>query len=167
METAGAKRSRRVLIVDDDPTCLEMVCANLGAAGYETLTAGNGVSALAMIHQEQPRIVVSDWVMPEMDGLALCKHIRSGQECLLYFIMLTSQSEKNQLLEAFEAGVDDFLSKPCHAGELLARVRAGSRMVRLYDEMNRHVRALVQSNAELCQANEKLKQLMRSPQAGV
>lgn len=167
METAGAKRSKRVLVVDDDPTCLEMVCANLGAAGYETLTACDGVSALAVIHQEQPRIVVSDWLMPQMDGLELCKQVRSGQERLLYFIMLTSQSEKNQLLEAFEAGVDDFLSKPFHAGELLARVRAGARVVRLYDEMNRHVRALVQSNAELCQANHKLQQALRSTQAVV
>lgn len=154
-----ASDMEHVLIIDDDPTTVDLVSAHLAAAGYRPLTADNGIKAMAILHQRQPRIVISDWLMPKMDGLQLCKEIRSLQkDGLTYFIMLTIQSDKDRLLEAFDAGVDDFLSKPFHQGELLARVRAGSRLVRMYDELNEHAQALIRTNAELCRLNERLHQ---------
>jgi diguanylate cyclase (GGDEF)-like protein len=149
----------RVLVIDDDPVSRDLVSLHLSAAGYEPLPAENGILALAMIHQRLPRIVISDWLMPKMDGLQVCRQIRSLQsDSLTYFIMLTVQSDKAKLLEAFDAGVDDFLSKPFHEGELLARVRAGSRIVRLCDELKERSQSLSRSNMELCRLNEKLRQ---------
>jgi diguanylate cyclase (GGDEF)-like protein len=138
---------------------VDLVSLHLSAAGYEPLVAENGVHALAIVHQRQPRIVISDWLMPKMDGLQVCREIRSLQaEGLTYFIMLTVQSDKARLMEAFDAGVDDFLSKPFHEGELLARVRAGARLVHMYDELKERSQALGRSNTELCRLNEKLRQ---------
>jgi diguanylate cyclase (GGDEF)-like protein len=147
------------LIVDDDAVTIEMVSAQLTAAGYEPLIARDGLKALVIANERQPRIIIADWLMPKMDGLRVCKEIRAlHTNPMVYFIMLTVQSDKSRLLEAFDAGVDDFLSKPFHPGELLARVRAGIRMVGMYDELNRRTQALVRSNAELCKLNEKLRQ---------
>jgi len=158
MSESGAQE--QVLVVDDDPINLELVHAHLAAAGYVPLTADSGFKALTVFHQKQPRIVVSDWLMPKMDGLELCRQIRSVQkDSLVHFIMLTIRSEKNRLMEAFEAGVDDFLSKPFHEGELLARVRAGARMVHMYEELDGQALALRRSNAELWRLNEKLHEM--------
>jgi two-component system, cell cycle response regulator len=154
----AAPESELVLIIDDDPITTELVSAHLSAAGYHPLVAENGLQALGIISHRQPRIVISDWLMPKMDGLELCRELRKLQaEGMTYFIMLTVQSDKERLLEAFDVGVDDFLSKPFHEGELLARVRAGSRMVRMCDELAHRAQALVRSNSELCRLNEKLR----------
>jgi diguanylate cyclase (GGDEF)-like protein len=148
-----------ILIVDDDPISIEMVSAQLAAAGYEPLIARDGLKALVLASERQPRIIIADWLMPKMNGLQVCKEIRAlHTNPMVYFIMLTIQSDKNRLLEAFDAGVDDFLSKPFHQGELLARVRAGIRMVEMYDELNSRTQAMVRSNAELSKLNEKLRQ---------
>jgi len=150
----------QVLVVDDEPCSLELVSLHLAAAGYVPLTVDNGFKALTVFHQQHPRIIISDWLMPKMDGLDVCRQIRSLQkDGLVYFIMLTIRSEKSRLMEAFDAGVDDFLSKPFHEGELLARVRAGVRMVRMYDELNAQALAMRRSNAELSRLNEKLHQM--------
>lgn len=147
-----------VLVVDDEPVSRDMVKLNLDEMGYRTLTAANGLAALALIHEHRPRIIISDWLMPQMDGLQVCKEVRAMQKNdLFYFIMLTVQSDKKRIMEAFDAGIDDFLSKPFHTGELLARVRVGAKIVRMYEELNMHAQSLIQFNAELSKLNEKLR----------
>jgi diguanylate cyclase (GGDEF)-like protein len=154
------KPTAQILVVDDDPINLDMVAMHLANAGYEPLTANNGIKALSMLHEHRPSIAIVDWMMPKMDGLQICREVRSHQSNgFIYFIMLTAFSDKNRLMEAFDGGVDDFLSKPFHEGELLARVRAGARMVRLYDELKAQTQAFGRNNTELAKLNERLHQM--------
>jgi len=158
IDTAVAQ-TEKILVVDDDEVALELLRMQLAAAGYDVLCANNGIKALSLLTQTSARIIVSDWLMPKMDGLSVCRQVRDMYEGrLAYFIMLTVQNNKERLMEAFEAGVDDFLCKPFYEGELLARVRAGVRLVQLYDQLNHRQAALTQSNNELSQLNERLKQ---------
>jgi diguanylate cyclase (GGDEF)-like protein len=154
------KSTAQILVVDDDPINLDMVATHLASAGYQPLTADNGIKALAILQDQNPSIAIVDWMMPKMDGLAVCREIRSHQSNgFIYFIMLTALSDKSRLMEAFDSGVDDFLSKPFHQGELLARVRAGVRMVGLYDELKAQTLAFGRNNVELAKLNEKLHQM--------
>jgi diguanylate cyclase (GGDEF)-like protein len=154
------KSSAQILVVDDDPVGLDMVAMHLSEAGYEPLTADNGLKALSILHDKKPRIAIVDWMMPKMDGLQVCREARARHSNgFVYFIMLTAFSDKSQLMEAFDGGVDDFLSKPFHEGELLARVRAGVRMVGLYNELRAQTLAFGRNNAELAKLNERLHQM--------
>ncbi len=104
----------RVLLVDDDPTTRCMMEGVLsGALGHSVVCANNGREALALAVETQPQIVITDWMMPGMDGLDLARALRAtelGQT--IYLIMLTGLETEDEVSEAFEAGVDDFLVKP-------------------------------------------------------
>jgi diguanylate cyclase (GGDEF)-like protein len=141
---------RRVLVVDDDRTTRLLLCTELAAAGYSPAEASSGAEAMAALSTGQFRIVITDWVMPGTDGLALCRGLRAdpGQQSI-YVIMITVNGDEPRLMEAFEAGVDDFLSKPFEPGILLARMRSACRTVDLQE-------ALVAKNLELLSANERL-----------
>jgi diguanylate cyclase (GGDEF)-like protein len=154
------KSTIQILVVDDDPINLDMVALHLSNAGYEPLIADNGLKALSIIQEKNPSIAIVDWMMPKMDGLQVCRETRALQtDGIIYFIMLTAHSDKSRLMQAFDSGVDDFLSKPFHEGELLARVRAGIRMVNLYDELRAQTLAVRRNNAELAKLNERLHQM--------
>jgi two-component system, cell cycle response regulator len=157
----GSENPREcVLLVDDDPATLELLALHVAEAGYEPLRARSGLQALVELQERRPRLVVADWVMPGMDGLTLCREVRSQPDgALIHFIMLTMRSDKDRLLEAFEAGVDDFLAKPFHEGELLARIRAGMRMVQVHERMNQSALAVARANAELSTVNLRLHEL--------
>ena len=149
-----------ILVVDDDCSTVDLATLRLEAAGYHVVTAENGVKALALARQSQPRIIITDWLMPEMDGLEFCRRIRALQgEVPVYVIMLTIQADKARLVEAFDAGVDDFLSKPFDPGELLARVRAGVRIIEMCDQLCERTQALTRANTELSQLNTRLREL--------
>ncbi len=146
-----------VLIVDDDPAILRMLKKYLAGDGYEVLSAGNGAEALRIILSEGPSIVITDWMMPEMDGLQLCRAIRSSEAIgLVYIIVLTAHTDKNRLVEAFETGADDFLSKPFSREELRARLNAGIRIIKMQEDLTHHNWALHKANAELAVLNRKL-----------
>jgi CheY-like chemotaxis protein len=117
----------RVLAADDDRGILNILDRSLRSWGYETVTAGNGTDAWKLLkHDDAPRIAVLDWDMPGMSGLEVCRLLRSaphGEE--VYVLMLTGRQEKGDLIEALEAGADDFLSKPFHARELQLRLAKG------------------------------------------
>lgn len=122
----------RVLIVDDDDIALELLEHTLKEAGYEVETACNGREALRMLRSGRFRMVVSDWVMPEMTGIELCRSVRQ-QHCsgYIYFILVTSREGTDRAIEGLEAGADDFVSKPYHPAELCVRLRAGARLLSL------------------------------------
>src|ERR1700722_1353114 len=102
-----------ILVVDDDPISVALLQRHLSAAGYPVLTAGDGVEALKIFAKHSPRILILDWIMPGMDGAAVCRMVRSIKTLgFVHVIMLTVHSAKQRLVEAFDAGVDDFLSKP-------------------------------------------------------
>jgi diguanylate cyclase (GGDEF)-like protein len=112
------------------------------------------------LEAHSPRVVVSDWVMPNLDGVELCRRIRArGDACPTHFIMLTAHSDKAQLLDAYEAGVDDFVSKPFEPEAFLARVRAGIRAAKLRDDLIRKANGSQSLNAQLAAMNSRLERL--------
>ena len=122
----------KVLAVEDDPVALAVLARTLRKLGHEVVTAADGESALARLAAEPVRVVVSDWVMPGVDGLELCRRVRARVDAdYVYFILLTGlvPSEDNQR-EAIEAGVDDFLNKPLQTQEIWMRLRVAERILR-------------------------------------
>jgi putative two-component system response regulator len=120
----------KILIVDDDDIALEILQAALQGAGYSVVSACDGRAALQCLDQHDVRLVISDWKMPEMDGIDLCRAIRRRDSAdYIYFILLTSQGSQQQIVEGMSAGADDFIVKPFNHAELMARVRAGERVL--------------------------------------
>jgi len=118
---------KKILIVDDEPQIVEICSDYLKAAGYETVTASNGAQGLSLARREKPDLVVLDLMMPEMDGLDVCREIR--RESNVPIIMLTARVEETDKLIGLELGADDYITKPFSPRELVARVRVVLRRV--------------------------------------
>jgi adenylate cyclase len=128
--------SGRILVVDDQRANVEMLSGVLTARGYEVLTATDGESALEQVRAGAPDLVVSDILMPGMDGYELCRRLRSEPATtLLPVILVTSLDPLQERVNGLDAGADDFLSKPVNWEELFARVRSLLRIKRLQDEV--------------------------------
>ena len=110
-----------VLVVDDEPIVREVVVRYLEREGYRTLEAGDGVLARELVERERPNLVVLDLMLPGMDGLSLCRWIRSRSD--LPVIMLTARGEEADRIVGLELGADDYVTKPFSPRELAARVR--------------------------------------------
>jgi putative two-component system response regulator len=122
----------KILVVDDDPDGLEMISFALSHFGYEVFTASNGREALARLNETGCRLVISDWMMPEMTGIELCRAVRDGEfNGYIYFILLTSRDGSDDVVEGMSAGADDFIVKPFEPAELKVRIRAGERILGL------------------------------------
>ncbi len=122
----------KVLVVDDDEISLEMTSDVLRTFGFEVETARNGREALDVLGQGESRLVISDWEMPEMNGLELCRAIRTGDFCdYIYIILLTCHGQTGDIVQGLSAGADDFISKPFNSAELRVRVRVGERILGL------------------------------------
>ena len=148
-----------VLIVDDDRATLMLVEHLLKALGHKVHTAQDGRSALAQAVSIRPQIIISDWIMPGLDGVSFCKALRQTEEGQqIYFIILSALEQDDQLVEAFESGVDDYLTKPFTARVLAARLRAGQRVIRLQEDARRDSENLRRFAAELAVANRRLQQ---------
>jgi DNA-binding response OmpR family regulator len=117
-----------VLVVDDEPIVRDVVVKYLRREGYRTLEAGDGDSALALVDQEQPDLVVLDLMLPGIDGLAVCRRIRARSE--LPVIMLTARVEEADRIVGLELGADDYVTKPFSPRELAARVKTVLRRAR-------------------------------------
>ncbi|QDU21321.1 response regulator [Urbifossiella limnaea] len=136
----------KVLIADDDPVSRRLLQSYLQKWGYDVATAVNGADAWRLFEQEEYPIVITDWVMPELNGTELIRRVRASQRPhYVYAILLTSRSQKEDLVEGMEAGADDFVNKPFLAEELRVRLRAGERIVNLE-------RALADQNQALREA---------------
>jgi cyclic di-GMP phosphodiesterase len=121
-----------VLIVDDNSIALELLNYTLTSHGYEVIAARDGLQAMDILHQRDCQIVITDWIMPVMSGVELCRKIREfGFSRYIYTILLTSRNETADTVEGLSAGADDFISKPFRPLELVARVRAGERIIGL------------------------------------
>ncbi|HKB89721.1 MAG TPA: response regulator [Opitutaceae bacterium] len=122
----------KILVAEDDRLAARVLIQALRHLGHEPIAANDGQSAWEMLDSSGARLVVSDWMMPKMDGLNLCRKIRArtGAE-YIYFILLTAQSATGENRnEAADAGVDDFLTKPLDSHELWMRLRVGERILR-------------------------------------
>jgi len=123
----------RVLTVDDDEICLEMLNRPLADAGYDLVSASNGREAIAALATSPCRIVITDWEMPEMNGLDLCRAIRAQQwlSGYVYIIFLTANNRREDAVTALSAGADDFIGKPFDHAEVLMRVKVAERILAL------------------------------------
>jgi len=122
----------RILTVDDDDVALEMLNFSLQQAGHEVESAANGREALEVLRSDPCRMVITDWEMPEMNGLELCRAIRAERfSGYVYVILLTCHDSPGETVEGLSAGADDFIGKPFHPDELAVRVRVGERILAL------------------------------------
>lgn len=128
----------KILIADDDPHSLRLLRLVLMKEGYEVLTANNGTEALAILEgRDSPRLVVLDWMMPDVDGLTICKRIRASEteNEYRYVVLLTARSDTEDLVMGMNAGADDYIVKPFHESELKVRLRAGKRILDLHKQL--------------------------------
>lgn len=115
----------RVLVVDDEPQITRVLRTVLSSQGYQVRTAGEGEAALSSFNEWRPELVITDLFMPHMDGLELCRRIRSMSNVPI--IVLSVKGEERSKVEALDSGADDYVTKPFGIDELLARVRAALR----------------------------------------
>jgi len=123
----------RVLIADDDPVARRILEALLGKYGYDVVSVCDGTEALEELQKpEGPNLVISDWMMPGMDGLELCRKSRElNRSDYIYFIILTTKGRKEDTVQGLEAGADDYLVKPFDQSELRCRIKIGERILDL------------------------------------
>jgi two-component system cell cycle response regulator len=134
----------RVLVAEDNPVFQSMLKMMLTKWGYQAVIARNGTEAWHVLESESaPRLAVLDWMMPGMDGVEICRRIRSAnREPYLYILLLTARTESQDLIEGMDAGADDYLTKPFNAHELRVRLLAGRRILDLQEELLKTQEAL-------------------------
>ena len=150
----------RVLIVDDDASMRALLRAMLSGAGHEVFEAVDGRQAFELALDIQPQIMIVDWLMPTMDGIELTRSMRQTKVGRgIYILILTGLEEDDKLVEAFEAGVDDFMTKPLKPRLLAARLRAGQRVIMLQREVERDREEIRRFAAELAVTNRRLQEV--------
>lgn len=135
-----------ILVVDDDIVSRTVVEKYLHKAGFEVLSAGNGKEALALFDQRFCPIVLTDWMMPEINGPQLCRMIRERKtDGYVFIILITARDSKTDIVSGLESGADDYLTKPIHPAELVARINTGIRILKLEQSLksaNEEIRLL-------------------------
>ncbi len=160
-QVPGAKAGsiRRVLIVDDSRLQRKILSGFMHKWGFEVIEADCGDAALALCAGELPDLVLSDWMMPGMDGLEFCRVLREMRgDSYSYFILLTSKSEKNEIAQGLDAGADDFLTKPVNPDELRARIAAGERILAMQRELSEKNGMISETLDQLQQAWDRIDQ---------
>lgn len=126
-----------ILVAEDEPVSRLVLQSILVATGHRVTVTENGVEALDAWRLTEAQLVISDWMMPQMDGLELCRQIRDARnDRYTYFILLTARSGKESYLAAMDAGIDDFITKPVDGDELKARLRVAQRILGLRQRMD-------------------------------
>lgn len=127
----------RVLIAEDNVISRRLIEVHLKKWGYDVVSTKDGAEALEMLQKDDPpRLALLDWMMPNIDGVEVCRRVReSRREPYTYILLLTAKGEKSDLVEAIEAGADDYITKPFDHRELEVRLRAGNRILDLQDRL--------------------------------
>lgn len=134
--SAPRRSSRNVLVAEDDPIFRRVLLRWLNSWSYIVESAEDGQSAWQILQRpDAPALVILDWMMPGMDGIEVCRRIRVQPAPYRYVLLLTARDSKDDLLAGFEAGADDYLTKPFHAEELRSRIRVGQRILDLQEEL--------------------------------
>jgi phosphoserine phosphatase RsbU/P len=143
----------RVLVADDDLLTRRLLEKILGKSGHEVVTATSGIEAWQILSgQDPPALAILDWMMPQMTGVEVCRRVREAQGPVpTYLVVLTSRGQTEDLVAAFEAGADDYITKPFEAEELRARVSVGVRMITLQQQLADRILALQESLAHVRQ----------------
>jgi diguanylate cyclase (GGDEF)-like protein len=135
-----------ILVVDDDIVSRAVVQKYLHKAGFEVVCAGNGKEALTLLEEQFCPIVLTDWMMPEINGPELCRLIREKQTVgYIFIILMSARDSKNDIVSGLESGADDYLTKPVHPAELVARIKTGIRILSLEQSLrnaNEEIRIL-------------------------
>jgi sigma-B regulation protein RsbU (phosphoserine phosphatase) len=145
----------RILIAEDDPVSRRLLEGTLSAWGYEVqVTCDGGTACQALEMEHPPQLALLDWMMPEMDGLEICRRIRSTQAGRgIYIILLTTRASKEDLVAGLDGGADDYITKPFDREELRARLRAGCRIVELQSSLAERMAELEESLTRIKQLN--------------
>ncbi len=155
----GAGGRLRLLVVDDDAAMRALIGKLLRNAGHEVFEAVNGKQGFEMALDLRPQLMVVDWMMPEMDGIEMTRALRQTKIGRgIYILLLTSFEEDERLVQAFEAGVDDFVGKPVNPRVLTARLHGGQRVVQLQQEIERDREEIRRFAAELAVSNRRLQE---------
>jgi len=131
-------RPINLLLADDDPAMTRVLAKWLNRAGYNVRLASDGYQALDMIESDCPDVLITDWNMPVINGLELCRRVRSMRlPHYMYIVFLTVKTDPREMIAGLDAGADDFLAKPVYEGELLARLKAGLRVLDLERKLSK------------------------------
>lgn len=126
----------KILIADDDPVSRRLLEGTLTRLGQEVVSVADGSAALAhLLTADAPRLAILDWMMPGLDGLAVCREIRKRTEPYVYVILLTARDRREDMVAALDAQADDFLTKPFDSVELRARLQSGQRVLELQERL--------------------------------
>ncbi len=139
----------KILLVDDDILTRRVLQESLARAGHECIVAGDGEAAWTTFLTMQPQVVISDWVMPTMDGLELCRRVRGYSGAYTYFIILSSLTDKDSVLRGMLAGADDYLRKPPEFADLQVKLIVAARIVSLHQRLTEQKAVLERLNTVL------------------
>lgn len=157
-QSAGFKL--RILLVDDDRAIRLLYKSLLEKSGHSVTTAENGQVALESVRKNPPHLIISDWMMPEMDGIQFCRELRKNPDWRsIYVFIVTALEGTEKLIEAFEAGANDYLTKPVNPKVLAARLRSAQRIVQLQEAQEDDRLQLRQFADELAASNKRLQEL--------
>jgi len=141
---------KRILVVDDSRAQRRILTSSLTRQGYEVIEAASGDEALELCKTEELDLILSDWMMPGIDGLELCAAFRAlPRKNYVYFILLTSKTEKRAVAQGLDVGADDFLAKPVNPDELRSRINAGGRILSMERELHEKNRLVSATLAEI------------------
>ena len=158
-EPASLDLYLRLLIVNDDPTTQQYLYQVLSAAGYTVMTASDSGGALERAMEFRPQLVVLDWSAEDPGALNFCRALRSAAVGRgVYVVMLSSVGDEDRVIEAYDVGIDDYVIKPINPKVLLARLRAGERVVRLQYEVETDRESVRRFAAELAMSNRRLEE---------
>lgn len=138
----------RVIVGEDDPVSREILSALLQKWRFPVLTASDGRETMELLRaQTAPVLAVLDWMMPGLEGTEICRRVREINKSV-YIILLTTRTSKERIVEALEAGADDYLAKPFDKGELRARLNVGLRLLSLQASLAARIEELEATQAE-------------------
>ncbi len=157
----------KVLVVDDDSTTRLFLAETLSSWGYEVIPASSAIEALACVQADPGiRLMITDWMMPDMDGLELCRMVRQYSR-YIYVVIQTVRNEKTDMLEALEAGADAFLPKSYNLSELRAQLKVAERLAGLEDSLAQQVVAAQQASQAKSEFLARVSHEIRTPMNGV
>jgi adenylate cyclase len=149
----------RLLIVDDEPINLDILQTRLSVHGYEILTATNGEEALAIATAQRPDLILLDIMMPKMDGIDVCRHLKADPSLpFMPIILVTAKADSKDVVAGLEAGADEYLTKPVDQAALVARVKSMLRIKALHDTGQEQAARLEAQSQQLADWNRTLEQ---------
>ena len=148
-----------ILIVDDNPSNLDILQARLTANNYEIITATDGEAGLAMAREKQPDLILLDIMMPKMDGIEVCQHLKADPALpFMPIVMVAAKADSKDVVAGLEAGGDEYLTKPVDHSALIARVKSMLRIKDLHDTVREQAARLEEQSAQLAEWNRTLEQ---------